>query len=126
MIKKMILGATLSLFALTASASSLTLASNEPSQINVTCNGQAGLPIPAAGKLTLPYILIATRFLSKDLNCTFTDGSGQVGHAHFVISGPFSNLAQVVSYDPKNGVNIEPASALTTPTGDITVTLSKL
>ena len=131
MIKKMIMGVGISLFAITASAASLTLINNESNQIQVNCNGMSGLPIPAAqgndsGKLTLPYFLIAARFDSTDVHCTFTDGTGQEGHAEFVISDYYT-MAQIKSYDPTSGgVIIDPTSALTTPVSDITVTLNKL
>lgn len=128
MIKKIILGATLSLFAMTASAASLTLINNEATPIQVNCNNIVGLPIPAkqdGGKLSLPYFLIYAKFGSKDLQCTFTDGSDATGHAHLII-GSYFTTAQIQSYDPITGVTIAPLSALTAQTSDITVTLDKL
>ena|SRR3990167_400029 len=128
MIRKIILGATLSLFTMGASAASLTLVNNESTPIQVNCNQITGLPIPAkqdGGKLSLPYFLIYVKFESKDLQCTFTDGAGATGTAHLIIG---SNLrtAQIQSYNPQTGVTISPLSAVTTPASNITVTLDKL
>ena|SRR3990167_2777910 len=131
MIKKIIVCAGLSLSAITASAASLTLINYEPYQIQVTCNGTAGIPIPPAQsgqgeKLTLPYFLIAARFGSDDVKCTFSDDAGHQGHAELLISDYYTE-AQIQSYDPKDGgIIIDPMSSLTTPTSDITVTLHNL
>lgn len=130
MIRKIILGATLSFFAVSASAASLTLINNESTAIQVNCNNITGIPIPAkqgtdAGKLSLPYFLIAAKFEGNNLNCTFTDGKGNTGNANLVIS-PTYLTAQIKSYDPKTGVDVEPMASITAPVSDITVTLNQL
>lgn len=128
MIRKIIIGATVALFSISASAASLTLINNESNPIQVDCNGIKGLPIPAkqdGGKLTLPYFLIAAKFESNNLNCTFTDGTGATGHANLTISDLFTS-AQINSYDPQTGVIIAPVTALTQPVSNITVTLNQL
>ena len=127
MIRKIILGATLALCAMSASAASLTLINNESIPIQVNCNKITGLPIPAkqdGGKLSLPYFLIYAKFGSKDLQCTFTSGT-EAGAAHLII-GDYFTTAQIQSYSPQTGVTITPLSAITTQTSDITVTLDKL
>lgn len=131
MIKKIIIGATLSLFAVCASAASLTLINNELHPIQVNCNGITGLPIPAeqggdGGKITLPYFLIAAKFGSRDVKCTFTDGTGAQGNAELAIRRTFLS-AQITSYSPQTGgVVIDPTLALIQPVSDITVTLNQL
>lgn len=128
MIRKIILGATLALFAMSASAASLTLINNESTPIQVNCNGVTGIPIPAkqnGGKLSLPYFLIYAKFGAKDLQCTFTDDTKETGTAHLIV-GDYLTTAQIPDYNPKTGVTIAPLSAITTQTSDITVTLDKL
>lgn len=133
MIQKKLLavGVGLALSAMTATtlANTLTLQSqNEPNSIAVACNNISGLPIPANGQLgPLSYISLYVLFQRKStLNCTFSENGAQIGTATLQL-GPKFQHAQILSDSVASGysVTISPTSAISQPTSDITVTLTK-
>jgi hypothetical protein len=129
MIRKIILGATLSLFAMSALANTLTI-TNKTRQLFlfVNCNNSPTLPVLP----NISFARIAAMFpqgpagYQNTYQCNFSGlTGGAVGSATIKLMPGFQT-AQVVKETPAPGygVNITPATALTQPVSDISVTLN--
>ncbi len=108
MIRKIILGATLSLFAMSALADSgLYLTSqNEPNQITVKCGATAetekdtGMPIPANGTRTTAFWLVKG-VLGSPIVCDFYENGSNIdiGRANLTTNVlPFPGTGIVTDY----------------------------
>jgi hypothetical protein len=127
MIREIILGATLSLFAMGASAAGITLSGKGVShRINVFCKDgtnpgsaykEGPMPIPANGSLPeLPWALISSSLMfdSNNLICKFvlnnTNPQIVVGRSVLLIKSDESQgEVQNVSMNPLYTVNISPS-----------------
>ena len=128
------LGAALSVTAVSAMASTLTLKSqNIPSAIGVTCNGTQGIPIQPNSQVgPLPYVALVTLFGSHTLRCTFTVGGNTAGTATLIV-GPSDTHAKIIKYMPYSPYSVTIANTnrngqpvgIYSPAYDMVVTLSQ-
>jgi hypothetical protein len=127
------LGAALSFTAVSVMAGNLSLTSvNEPNQINVKCGPtqgtekDTGLPIPANGTRTLPYIIIKA-VLGSPLVCDFYESGSNIDIATASLTINSSSSATITAYTPYHPHKF--TVALSTPPGtpaaNISVTLTK-
>jgi len=109
--------------ALTLSMSSafagLTLCSqNYPNAINTSCNGKAGVAIPAStgttncasdfGVSDLPWAALFGKFKSKNFTCTFTDAATgeQLGSADVSINVSLSSTGEITNQHVASGLTL--------------------